>query len=232
MFNNGLPLKKFEMSGKNRGFTLIEILIALMIFAIMGVLAATSLRAMIHSHEVLKKADKKTAELMMTMTLLRRDISQAIDRSVINTDGQLMPSFVTMGDTLAFTRGGLANPFNQQQQSDMQRIGYTLKAGNLVRVTWDVLDAAPTSVPVEAVLLHGVTSLQWQMIASDGKKSLVWPMPKKPNSVTTPDQPPVAPLPTVVLMVMQVKGLGVLQGIFPVPSQGVYERTMGIQTTA
>src|SRR3990167_4596785 len=109
------------MRHNSRGFTLIEILVALMIFAIMGVLAAMSLQSMIRTHSVLKKADASLMQLQITMTLMRRDLIQAIDRSIVNSDGRMEAAFVaTGGNQIVFTRTGLQNPFNISVQSNMQ----------------------------------------------------------------------------------------------------------------
>ena len=202
---------------RNRGFTLIEILVALMIFAIMGVLAARSLQSIIHVHKALKKDNRQTMQLMMTMTLLRRDISEAINRPVLDTSGVSVPAFSASKNQLVFTRTGLLNPFNDSRQSNMQRIGYVLKGDQLVRLSWSVLDAAKNTQPESQILLSGVESIKWQYIASDGQASSVWPLP---DTLPKIQQKPVDPLPKVVLMVMHLKGQGVLQGIFPIPGRG------------
>jgi general secretion pathway protein J len=202
---------------KNKGFTLIEILIALMIFAIMGVLAARSLQSIIRVHGALKKDNHQTMQLMMTMTLIRRDIAEAINRPVLSDAGVSTPAFTASESQIVFTRTGLLNPFNDSRQSNMQRIGYVLKGDQLTRLSWDVLDAAKNTQPESQVLLRGVESIKWQCIASDGEKTSTWPLPEDLPKI---QQKPVDPLPAVVLMVITLKGQGVLQGIFPIPGRG------------
>ncbi|MDP1573987.1 MAG: type II secretion system minor pseudopilin GspJ [Coxiellaceae bacterium] len=202
---------------KNKGFTLIEILVALMIFAIMGTLAARSLQSIIHVHNALKKDNQQTMQLMMTMTLLRRDISEVIDRPILNNSGKVTPALVVNAQQIVFTRTGLLNPFNDSRQSNMQRIGYVLRGDQLTRLSWDVLDAVKNTQPTSQVLLPGVESIQWQCIASNGEKSSVWPLPQDPSKI---QQDPIDSLPTVLLMVMKLKGQGVVQGIFPIPGRG------------
>ncbi|HLB56085.1 MAG TPA: type II secretion system minor pseudopilin GspJ [Coxiellaceae bacterium] len=202
-----------------KGFTLIEILVALMIFAILGVLAAMSLHTIIKSHEQLKKSDKQLLQLQITMTLLRRDIAQAIDRKIRNSDGHSEAAFVASGGGgITFTRTGLLNPFNLNRQSNMQRIGYVIRKNKLERLTWDVLDQPPHAEAESQVLLSNVQSIQWQFIADDGSKSSSWP----PSTGTNMQQESQSPLPKVVLMVMHLKDAGVIQGVFPVPARGIY----------
>jgi len=207
----------FNSHSHSRAFTLIEILVALFIFAIMGVLAAMSLHSMIRTHEQLKKSDQQLLQLQITMTLLRRDIMQVIDRKIRDASGDQEAAFIASGNKIEFTRAGSLSSLFGGQQSDMQRIGYVLQGDKLARVTWDVLDQAPHSQSELQVLLTGVQSLKWQFITDQGKKSDVWPPVIIPNKM----QKPPSDLPAVVLLVMDVKGKGVIQGVFPVPARGL-----------
>lgn len=205
---------------KQRGFTLVEILVALFIFAIIGVVAAASLQSMIRTHHALQIADKKLLELQIFMTLIRRDMAQAIDRPIRDSDGNSEPSFVGSGGSqITLTRTGLINPFNSAAQSDMQRVGYDVEGGDLVRLTWNVLDQPPKAVPEKQVLLHHVTSLKWQFIGDNGAPSNSWP-----PTVGTNMQKESSDLPKAVLMLITVGDEGVIQGVFPVPARGLREK--------
>lgn len=204
---------------KRNGFTLIEILIALIIFAIVGVMAAMSLHTMIRANNALKLADRKLRQLQMTMTLLRRDFSQIINRPVIDIDGSQVPAVLAPGTTtITFTRTGFSDPFLVNQRSDMRRITYALQGDQFVRLTWTALDRPPRAQPETQVLLTGVTHLEWQMIADDGYTTRIWP--PAAGSVMSKESDN-SPLPRRILMVMQVQGLGLVQGIFPVPATGI-----------
>ena len=201
------------------GFTLIEILIALVIFAIMGVLAAMSLHSIIRTREQLKKSDHQLLQLQITMTLLRRDMSQAINRNIRDANGNEESAFSASSDgDIVFTRAGLTNPFDMNRQSDMQRVGYKLQGDKLVRLTWDVLDQAPHSQPESQTILSNVQSLQWQFIGDNGTTSLNWPPASKINLSDVYQ----SPLPKVVLLVVKIKNEGILQGVFPIPARGNY----------
>lgn len=214
----------------NKGFTLIEILVALFIFAIMGVLAAKSLQDIIRVHNHLKARDRQTMEVIMTMTLLRRDMNNAIDRPVLNADGQKSGAFLGSGNAITFTRAGILNPFDKSRQSNMMRMEYELDGDKFVRLTWSVLDAVPDTKPAKQVLLNDVSDISWQFIASNGKKASSWPMPKQNNSdaqqqdIQTQQATqimPIAPLPKAAMMVMHLKNQGVITGVFPIPGEGV-----------
>lgn len=205
------------MLKKHKGFTLIEILIALMIFAIVGVMAAMSLQSMIRTHKRLAKSDAQLLQLQITMTLLRRDMMNVINRSVRDADGYSVPAFSATGlSGITFTRTGLSNPFNISQQSNMQRVSYQLVGDKLVRFTWDSLDEPPKANPEKQVLLDNVESLQWQFVADHNQTSSLWP-----PATGSRMQQENAPLPKAVLLVMYLKNAGVIQGVFPIPARGV-----------
>lgn len=206
------------MRNNSRGFTLIEILVALVIFAIMGVLAAMSLQSMIRTHSMLKKADASLMQLQITMTLMRRDLIQAIDRPIVNSDGRMEAAFVaTGGNQIVFTRTGLQNPFNISVQSNMQRVGYELDDDKLIRLTWDVLDQPPNAQPEKQVLLDHVQSLQWQFLTDKNQLVSSWP-PAQGSNLSMQNQ---SSLPKAVEMVMHIENQGVVQGVFPVPARGI-----------
>ncbi len=204
---------------KQTGFTLIEILIALMIFAIVGVMAAISLHRMIRTTTALKAADNQLMQLQVAMTLLRRDTAQMINRPVINNDGSQDPAMAASGDNkISFTRTGMSNPFSVNVRSNMQRVAYNLERGQFVRLTWTVLDLPPGQKGEKQVLLDNVQSLSWQFIAGDGHTTTIWPpafnsvMQKQSND---------SPLPKAILMVMQMQDGSIIQGVFPVVARGI-----------
>ena len=198
-----------------RGFTLIEILIALVIFAIAGIMAAMSLHTMIRAHTKLKKTDHALTQLEMTMTLMRRDFSQVINRPVTDSNGVQQPAFLAPGvGEIELTRTGVMNPLQVSRQSNMQRVGYVLENGALKRLTWGALDEPPQMRAEREVLLDDVDSLQWQFVESNGKTTSVCPSTDVLTQL-------VAPLPIAVLVVMQLKNSGVVQGVFPIPAQGI-----------
>jgi general secretion pathway protein J len=210
------------MRNNSRGFTLIEILVALVIFAIMGVLAAMSLQSMIRTHSMLKKADASLTQLQIAMTLLRRDIIQVIDRPIIDSDGAVETAFVgTGGNKIVLTRTGLQNPLNISMQSNMQRVGYELDGDKLIRLTWDVLDQPPRAQPEKQVLLDHVQSLQWQFLTDKNQLVSSWP-PAQGSNLKMQNQ---SALPKAVEMVMHIKNQGVVQGVFPIPARGMKHAT-------
>lgn len=202
---------------KTNGFTLIEILVALMIFAIIGVLAARSLQSIIQLHHQIKQENQKITRLMIGMTLIRRDIENAIYQQVRQGDASDENAFVGSKTQLLFMRTGLLNPFATLRQSSIETVEYLLQGNHLVRLSFN-LNAINTAQPTKQILFDHIQSIHWQYISSDGKTSFVWPMSKQKNALQTiaPD-----PLPRVVLMVVKLEDHRTIEGVFPIGARGM-----------
>ena len=199
---------------KQTGFTLIEILIALLIFAILGVLTAVGLRQTIENNNALKIQNKSLQQLQLAMTLIRRDLIQVINRPVINANNRQESAFIGSSDALSFTRTGLFNPFDVSHRTDMQRVGYLLDGNKLIRLTWQVLDQPPGAKPLRQTLLTGITDLKWSFVDMRNKTVDSWPGGSSDGQST---------IPKAVLLRMQVKGEGEIDGVFPITFMGVQQ---------
>ena len=142
----------------NRGFTLIEVLIALAITALVATLSFSSLSAVLSSVESLRGRGERVTGINRAWTIISRDLRHFVPRPVRNEFGRSEPPLwggEAAGDSLAFTRGGWHNP-NQQLRSSLQRVHYRLEDNVLWRDSYAVLDRATDSEPQGARLLEGV----------------------------------------------------------------------------
>ena len=210
---------------KQMGFTLIEILIAVVIFAVLGVLAAVGLRSVLRTHEHIKKADAQLQQTETTVAILRRDVSQIIERSIINASGNVESPVLSEGpETIAFTRAGFVNPGAIAQRSQMQRVEYTVKKNQLLRLTWPALDQAPNSQPMETVLLKGVANLQIQYLDSQNQLMNSWPLASGSNAdVNNQNQS----MPKAIVLTIDLVKKGEMRLVLPVPAKGVASNATG-----
>lgn len=149
-----------------RGFTLLEILIAMATFAIFAVLAYGSLGRLLDTRDRIEGEREFWRTLALTFTQMEDDLSVARKRSVRDPYGTDLPALRGVsidsrgqGDAfLAVTRGGRL-VIGDAAQADLVRIGYRLEDKTLSRLTWSELDQAPQSKPVATPLLEGVTQL-------------------------------------------------------------------------
>lgn len=157
------------------GFTLLEILVALFIFLIVALMASQGLHTVLTTKEITEKNASRLAQLQIAMLLLERDITQAIDRPILDAVGQKQPALKGDKNYLELTHAGFANPFGIQQRSTLQRVRYQFDNGKLMRITWDVLDRIPATQPVSRTLIDNIRSLQWRFIDDGQNYYDSWP---------------------------------------------------------
>jgi len=141
------------MNIKTRGFTLIEILIALAVFAILATITSS---AMYHAFNtrarVTKQADRLNT-LQLAITMIGRDVQQTIERSIVSGDMHVSPAFVGESNYVEFTRSGVVNPNSLAQRSTLKRVAFLCGGGKLIRRSWQQLDTPARKQVQDRILL-------------------------------------------------------------------------------
>lgn len=155
------------------GFTLLELLIAMVIFSFMSIMAYGALVNIFKSNEVVAIQEKKLKTLKRTMMFLERDMRQIVLRPRSKGFGEApFPALVSGLDSegvIEFTRAGNSNSTNMVR-STLQRVRYDLQENVLKRMSWnlvDHIDAEPVTMPllddVDTFTLRFLTNKnQWQ----------------------------------------------------------------------
>lgn len=194
------------MSGPARGFTLLELLVALAIFAVLGVTAYAGLDTVLNARDRIDAKSEQLGRLQMLFVVIGRDLVQATDRGVRDNYGDPLPALFGSDAGLEFTRAGWRNPAGLPR-SQLQRVAYALTDGSLTRASWDVLDRAQDSAPHTTVLLGDVTALELRYLDEAGGWHSDWPA--QGSSGTT------AALPRAVEVTVEVKGWDRIMRLFP-----------------
>ena len=191
----------------SKGFTLLEILVALAIFAVMATTIYSSLAMLITTSTRLAEAGKGLRELQNTFQVMGRDLEQVINRPVRSGYDEQLPALRWPGpeNLLEMTSGGRSNPLRQPRCS-LQRVAYRVKDGRLERLSWQVLDQVQDSTPFVQPLLSGVSSFEVSFLTGKDQASPDWP-PFKPVSGN-------AALPRGIKVIVEVKGWGRLERLF------------------
>lgn len=173
------------------GFTLLEVLIALSIFAVIGMASYRVLNTVILSQNRVQVHTDNLRHLQRAMLLLSLDIEQAVNRSIRGPYAEKIASMVTdQGDyLLQFTRTGWRNPL-ALPRSNLQRVAYELgfqgreednraadkdQQPSLLRHYWPVLDQAQDSLPQTQTLLSDVTDVEFRFMDKGGRWHSRWP---------------------------------------------------------
>jgi general secretion pathway protein J len=162
---------------RSRGFTLIEVLVAVLIAAILAVMAFTAMREALDHRELLRTRSARLAAVQTVMRIFVQDFSQMQPRPVREPIGQgYQPAMEgTAGSPeVTFTRGGWSNPAGAQR-STLERVRYVLRDGVLIREHWNVLDAQLLPDPVPRTLLDGVQEFQVRYMDDSRSWQDSWP---------------------------------------------------------
>ena len=169
------------------GFTLIEMVVAIAIFAVVGVLAYGGLNHVLKNQEHIQDSEERLKNLQLTFRYLERDMSQIIDRSVRNQYGDIQYAFI--GDeekAISFTHSGWRNPANLAR-SKLQRVAYELSDKTLKRYTWSQLDGAIAEEYFSTNLLEDVESLSMRYLDQSNRWHTTWPpLNTNPESIGIP----------------------------------------------
>ncbi len=160
-----------------RAFTLLEMLVALAVFAIIGVLSSRVLMGMADVSAATAKHGAALAALQRAMAVVERDIEQLAYRGVRDELGDPRDAVAVDADALLeLTRRGWQNPLGSPR-AELQRVAYLLRDEKLLRLFWPVLDRADDTEPIVQVLLDGVEEADF--LAHDDERSdhRQWPLP-------------------------------------------------------
>jgi len=154
-----------------RGFTLVEVLIALAITAVVSTLAYSSLSAVVNAVDSIRESVERTSEINRAWMIISRDINHFVTRPVRDEFGDEEPALVggpAARFTLSLTRTGWHN-FARHPRSNMERVNYRLEDEALWRDSYPVLDRVADSEPREVLLLQGVEYLELRFLATLGQ---------------------------------------------------------------
>ncbi|MEM7431691.1 MAG: type II secretion system minor pseudopilin GspJ [Pseudomonadota bacterium] len=166
------------MSRVSRGFSLIEILVAMAVFAILSVVAWSALNNAFISSEIVGDRMDRLQSLQQTMRFLSSDILQSAPRPIRDELGDsYKPAIMSVAGNefpLELTHGGWTNPAGLPRAT-LQRSAYRIEDDQLVRYHWRVLDRTYANEPITQVLLDGVESLAFRFYDANGETSDSWP---------------------------------------------------------
>jgi general secretion pathway protein J len=160
------------------GFTLIEVLVALLILAIMSALGYGTYRSA--SIAALRAQDSmnRTREIEFGLRIMAQDFSQAAPRPVRDPLGSTRQPALRAGlgrPTLVdLTRAGWSNTAGMQR-STLQRVSYQLTGDKFQRSYQTVLDPTQSTTPIVQDLLTGVSKVTLNYLDVNQVWNNQWP---------------------------------------------------------
>lgn len=155
-------------SRHDAGFTLVEVLIALFIFAIVATGSMTALTTTLRGQAQLEDKLSQVQAIETTRALMKSDMASIILRQNRNPYGGKEQYVLRGGDdtVLTFTRSGRVNPGGIDKRSDLIRVSYVFEDRKLIRRTLDQVDPAPQAEARDRVLFDDVADVDVQFFTS------------------------------------------------------------------
>jgi general secretion pathway protein J len=165
-----------------RAFTLVELLVALAIFALISAFAYRALAVMLESRESLERDSRRWRDLALFVGRFERDVQAALDRPAVGPSGTTqspMSSVLDLGSTtstgMAVTRAGASLYANELAAP--QRVGYRYAEGRVERLAWPGVDSGPRAEVAVVPVLEDVRSLAFRFMDRTLEWRRDWALP-------------------------------------------------------
>lgn len=166
------------MKQRSAGFTLLEVLIAIAIFTVVGAMAMGGYNELVGQSQTVDQNMARVRAVQTAVMRLSQDFAELEPRPVRQTVGDgSEPALVVDGrslDIVSLTRSGWSNSAGLQR-STLQRVTYRLEDGKLYRDQWPVLDRTLATEPVTTQLLDRVTSVRLRFMDANRSWREAWP---------------------------------------------------------
>lgn len=158
---------------RSYGFTLVELLVAIAIFAVLSALGWKVFDYVVKVKERNAEHEAKLSQLQEAYQQILRDAVQAVPLTA-NINGEIQPALVLQNGRFNFSKTGVTDPLNQGLAPD-ERIEYQYRADEkkLYRLKFRNLNQTGNDQPDSSVLLDNVE--QFKIVILNPSESDSWP---------------------------------------------------------
>lgn len=214
---------------RNYGFTLIEVMVAIAVFAVIAAGVYRVLSAMVESQDKVAAHAGALRDLQRSLWIISMDMNQLVMRDERKPDDKRSPALVADSDDylLQFTRQGLRNPL-LDARSELDRVAYSVgtapyeddgvfqkklgknKGKSLLRHAWSAVDRRENAKDTVQVLFPEVDDVNFAFMNAKGDWKTDWPEKK------LDDKEHVRSLPVAIKLTLKTARYGVLEQVFQV----------------
>lgn len=200
-----------------RGFTLLEVLVAITITAVIGLGVWQVLNGVILSRDRVDNLADEFDALQRTMLLMERDITQIVNRPARDIYGDFKLAFTSREDEfdLLLTRQGWRNPLGIRR-SRLQRVAWEYTGNELHRRYWPAVDQGQEEDSRDLLMLDAVSDFEVQFLNEKNEWQSEWPSNDDLASLN-PTRRPNIPLPAGIEITLEHERFGELVRTFALP---------------
>lgn len=198
-----------KLTSAYKGFTLLEMLIAIAIFAMLGLAANAVLNTVLTNDEVTKNFSIRLKALQQGFGAIERDLNQMVARTprlleggrgstVFQTGADILDS---ESEALVFYRIGWLNPDGLLPRGSLQSVAYVVQEGRLERWYFPYPEPEFGAEPIKSVIIDKVLSVEYSFFMEDKWERKV----------------DATKLPKAIAIEIELEGLGKIQRKFILP---------------
>jgi general secretion pathway protein J len=166
----------------SRAFTLVELLVALAIFAALSAFAYRGLAVLLDSREALERDARKWRDVALFVGRFERDLQAVLNRRSTGASGTALAPVSSLLDLGGSTARGLAvvrsgATLNANALAAPQRVAYRQQEGRIERLSWIGADAGPRAEAQATTILEGTASLAFRFLDGRGEWRADWGLP-------------------------------------------------------
>lgn len=146
-----------------RGFTLVEMLLAIALFAMLSLTALAVFKGVLKNDEITRRKSTQLTQLQRALSIIERDFTRALARAPVGDEHwpttpefAVLPAAKDADFQLLLIRRGWSNPQARLPRATLERVAYRYREGHLERLSYPNLNS-PETAARSVLLLPEVT---------------------------------------------------------------------------